>query len=189
MYERSTERAGSADPAFDAMTVPGATPFLETPRDADTSVDRLLAVIDTHASAEVEALEAYREMRDAGDPLIALIMQIILDDEERHHTLLRRISASLRDALNWSQSPEALPTGSEPSPPVSPAMIATARELIQEEHTGAGHLRQLAHSERNINSGLDSTLLEMMATDSQKHAQLLEFVAHRLQARSKAAQA
>ena len=57
-----------------------------------------------------DALAQYEYLRTAsGDSVIALVMQLILDDEERHHGLLKRIEASLRDAIEWTHSPAALP--------------------------------------------------------------------------------
>jgi len=58
--------------------------------------------VDTHAKAEEEALGQYEYLAEAsGDPVIALVMRLILDDEVRHHGLLRRMSTTLRDALEW----------------------------------------------------------------------------------------
>src|SRR6185312_11900702 len=129
-----------------------------------------------HANAEQDALDQYEHVGTAsGDPVVALVMRLILDDEERHHGLLKRMQASLADALNWTHSADALPQTARP-PQAAPAdLAATVRALIDEEHTGAHYLRKLAHDEKGIEVGLHSLLLEMMALDSEKHARLLEF--------------
>src|SRR5262245_61090361 len=88
------------------------------------SVEWLLDAVERHATAEQEALELYDYLRTAScDPVIALVMQLILEDEERHHGLLRRIEATLRDAIGWTHSPNALPTSAMPSQPVTQALI------------------------------------------------------------------
>jgi hypothetical protein len=148
------------------------------------SIEWLLDAVERHAQAESDALEQYEYLGNAsGDPVIALVMRLILEDEERHHGLLKRIEASLRDALDWTHSPNALPTDERKPPSASPTELAKlTRELINEEHTGARHIRDLANKEKGIEGGLHSLLLEMMAMDSEKHARMLQFVQERLRA-------
>jgi rubrerythrin len=143
--------------------------------------------VDRHATLEAEALGSYEHLAEAShDPVIALVMRLILEDEERHHGLLKRISTTLRDALNWTYSPGALPRSNTNATPEAEDLSALARVLINEEKTGAQALRRLAYREKGLGSGLDSLLLEMMAMDSDKHARLLQFVQRRLDARARA---
>jgi rubrerythrin len=151
------------------------------------TVEWLLGAVERHATAEKDALDQYEYLGTAsGDPVIALVMRLILEDEERHHGLLRRMESTLRDALNWTHSPDALPASRTPQPPVGTDLAGTARALIEEERTGAHYLRDLAKREKRIDAGLHSLLLEMMAMDSEKHARLLQFVHDRLEARARA---
>jgi rubrerythrin len=150
------------------------------------SIEWLLNAVERHAAAEQDSLEQYEYLATAsGDPIIALVMRLILEDEERHHGLLRRIEASLRDALNWTHSLNALPTGSTANQPVARELAETTRVLIEEERNGARYLHDLAHRQKGIDSGLHSLLIEMMAMDSEKHARLLQFVSERLAARAR----
>lgn len=145
--------------------------------------ERLLEAIRRHVRAESDALGQYEQLaEDSADPVVALVMRLVLQDEERHHGLLQRIADSLRDALEWSHSADALPTGEPVTTARSEALANTARALIQEERQGAKALRELAAQERGIANGLHSLLLEMMALDSDKHAHLLEYVERRLRA-------
>ena len=144
------------------------------------SADWLLNVIARHARTEAAALVEYEHLATAsGDPVVAFVMRMILDDEERHHDLLNRMAASLRDALDGTQSPHALPSAPVASEP-SPELAALARKLIDEEHGHVQQMRSLARSEARIGEGLDALLLEVMARDSEKHAWLLQFVVQRL---------
>ena len=78
---------------------------------ATSSVEWLLQVVERHAAAEQDALGEYAFVAEASaDPVVALVMRIILDDEVRHHGLLQRMKATRRDALEWTRSPSALPT-------------------------------------------------------------------------------
>jgi rubrerythrin len=149
---------------------------------------RLLDAVERHATLESDALGQYEHIAEAsGDPVIALVMRLILEDEERHHGLLTRIATTLRDALNWTHSPGALPRPGDGAP-TTEDLAPVARALIDEERTGAQALRHLAEREKGLlDSGLDSLLLEMMAMDSEKHARLLQFVHRRLEARAREA--
>jgi hypothetical protein len=154
-------------------------------RGADGAMAWLLDAVERHALAEAEALVQYEELAEAsGDPVIALIMHLILEDEERHHGLLRRIEVSLRDALEWTHSPAALPSAAAPRPALTNDLAAVASALIEEERTGAHKMRELANREKGLDAGLESLLLEMMALDSDKHARLLQFVHDRLAQRA-----
>jgi hypothetical protein len=152
------------------------TPPLPSP------IEDLLGAIERHAIAETDSLEAYRRLvQVSADPVVKLLMETIIADEDRHHALLERISASLRDSLNWLHAAESLPEGSTPpAPPASEAINATER-FIREEHQDARELRQLARQARRYHDGLYSLLLESMALDSDKHARLLTFIHGRLE--------
>ena len=166
--------------------LPVATSVDQVPRRG--TMEWLLEAVERHASAEQDALAEYEFVAEASaDPVIALVMRLILEDEERHHGLLRRIEATLRDALNWTHSPAALPEVALPQQPLSRDLVAITRNLVDEERTGARMMRNLAEQEKGIDAGLDSLLLEMMAMDSEKHARLLEFVQRRLEQRARAA--
>jgi rubrerythrin len=152
------------------------------------SIEWLLQAIERHAIAEEDSLDQYEYLATASDdPIVALVMRLILEDEGRHHGLLKRIEASLRDALDWTHSPNALPASTTPQYPVPEQLAETTHVLIEEELNGARHLRELAREERRIDAGLHSLLLEMMAMDSEKHARLLQFVRDRLAARARLA--
>ena len=145
------------------------------------TVEWLLDAVERHANAEQDALGEYERIGAAsGDPVILLVMRLILDDEQRHHGLLKRMEATLSDALNWTHSPNALPKANPPREALAEELVSDVRALIDEEHTGARYLRELAHQQKSIDDGLHTVLLEMMAVDSDKHARLLEFVQQRL---------
>lgn len=149
------------------------------------TVEWLLESIERHVAAESNSLALYEQIKqDSGDPVVALVMGLILEDEERHHGLLRRMEASLHDALNWTHSASALPASSPPGTARARDLAAVARELVAEERSGAHRMRELARNEKGIDAGLDSLLLEMMAMDSDKHARLLEFVRDLLASRT-----
>ena len=145
-----------------------------------TTIEGLATAIARHADSEAGALAQYGQLAEqSGDPVIALVMNLILEDEERHHGLLKRIEASLRDALEWTRSPSALPSAMPAEAQKDLAQVA--HKLVQEEQNGVRRMRELAESEKGISGGLHSLLLQMMAMDSEKHALMLRFVQARLE--------
>lgn len=70
-----------------------------------------------------------------------MVMDMLVKDEARHHALLRRIAASLREKLNWSQ-PTALPSGDASTDESATATADEVRALELEERHGAQELRE-----------------------------------------------
>lgn len=55
-------------------------------------VEHFLEVVDEHVDAEREILESYRDASARiADPTITYLVDAIVDDERRHHELLRRL--------------------------------------------------------------------------------------------------
>src|ERR1700682_122529 len=104
-----TESMGGVVPLGDMLAGINADVIGEHDPAGETFI-RLLDAVERHASLEAEALGQYEHLAQAsGDPVIALAMRLILENEERHHSLLKRIASTPRDALNWTYTPDALP--------------------------------------------------------------------------------
>lgn len=98
------------------------------------SVEWLLDALERHAIAEQDALAQSEYLRTASDdPVIALVMLLILDDEERHYGLLKRVEATLHDALEWTHSPAALPAPAPPRQPVKARADSGARAFFLDQ--------------------------------------------------------
>jgi nucleotide-binding universal stress UspA family protein/rubrerythrin len=142
---------------------------------------QFLSVVSAHSAAESSSIESYRQLANtAEDPVVRLLLGMVLQDEERHHTLLTSIAASARDELHWTHSDEALPAGPARSTAAATQTIAALRPLIEHERHGADELRRLAEQQRHLHDGLYSALLEVMALDSEKHARILGYALDRL---------
>jgi hypothetical protein len=143
----------------------------------------LLDAVERHASLEVAVFGLCEHLAQAcGDPVTAMVMRLMLEDEERYQGVLKRISSRVCDALNGAYSPDALPRATGPAPAECLTWLACA--LVDEEKLAAKALRHLAQDEKRFISGLDRVLLQTMAIDSDKHARLLQFVQRRLPARA-----
>ena len=140
--------------------------------------------METHTEVEAESLAAYRHLADTSpDPVVQILLRLILEDEERHHGLLRRIVASLGDRLDWTHSGEALPADLPPRNAETDGITASIRACIRHERETHRQQRQFARQVSKLHGGLIALLLEYMALDSRKHEEVLRFVLRRLQSR------
>ncbi len=173
-------------PAFSEMAAWGVSPvapFELSPPTERSPIERLLDTLEMHMAGEAESIEEYRQLAEqTTDPVVAFLMRMVLDDEARHHDLLRRIVAGLNHAIYGAASAPPLPAPA-PRPNAADAdAIEATRAFIREEREGVRELGRLARQWRRLDDGLDSLLLEMMALDSEKHRRVLEFILHRLEA-------
>lgn len=139
----------------------------------------LLRALEGHIGGERTSLGQYRDLaQTTKDPVVALIMGIVLEDEERHHGLMRSIAARIKDDLYWAQSADALPATVQA--PADAAAYESLRRFIASERTGVHELQNFAGQADGLYGGLITELLEMMVMDSQKHEHLLRFLFRRI---------
>src|SRR5207248_396839 len=117
--------------------------LMSPPSEAEEqSLEQLLRIFDRHVDGETETLRSYRHLATtATDPAVALLMDLVVEDEERHHELLRRMATRLRDALEWTHSPDALPTSALPPGQEHAGDAVTLLTHIREEEASAAQLR------------------------------------------------
>ena len=149
--------------------------------DVTPNDEHLLALVDRHIMAEAADLEGYQELARSPDPVMSELMGLIVEDEERHHRLLRRLAVRLQDDLNWERSQGALPPEQSPLDADGRRALERVREFVRHEHRGAQHLHALAQEARELRRPLAALLLETMVLDSQKHEIVLWHLARRLQ--------
>jgi rubrerythrin len=146
----------------------------------ETSDEHVLALVEAHIKAESEDLGIYRNLATSPDPVTAGLMQMVIEDEERHHDLLKRLAVRLQDDLSWESSPDALPADNGSKPRIR-GNADSLRELARHEHQGARHLEVLAREARELQRPLATLLLYSMALDSQKHELILGYIGNRLE--------
>ncbi len=146
--------------------------------------ERLVRALEAHAAAEEESLSDYERLSELDpDGVTRLLMQLIVEDERRHHDLLGRMVQSLRDSIEWTSTPTAIPAPQVPDPAHLNDAVVSTRTLIREEREGARYLRHLARQDKALFGGLYTLLLETMARDSEKHERILRFLLKRLESR------
>ena len=144
-------------------------------------LERLLDAFEAHIASEADSIATYRQLSESTtDPVVALLTRLIVADEAQHHRLLERMATTLRDDLNWTHSPDALPaaTGEHDE-----KLLELTRALADQERHSGRELRALARQQRHAFDGLFELLLEVMAMDSDKHERILRFLARRMESR------
>lgn len=144
-------------------------------------VQHLLEAVERQSASEASALAAYRHLAANPDPVVALVAGLAVEDEVRHQALTSRLAATLRDALQWTRSPEALPADGVDATTAAETLVSL-RTLVQQEHRAAAELRRLASPDVRRFDALLSVLFDAMAADGEKHEHLLRFLVHRLEA-------
>jgi hypothetical protein len=157
-----------------ASTNPWLHPL--APTTPPSASERLVRALEAHASAEAHDLAVCEELADrTSDPVLQTLMGLVVEDEQRHHSLLLSMVRRLQEEVDFVPSPTAVPV-SDQQPAADPELAATLRTLIRDEHEGARHLRHIARQEPHLFGGLYPVLLEAIARDSEKHATILRYL-------------
>jgi rubrerythrin len=157
--------------SHDAARVPGPSPYEE-----------LVQAIAGHIDGETSAIKEYAALAEhTPDPVVALLVRLVLDDEARHHALLERIAATLADGRSMAHAISALPSAAPVAEADPRATLASVRRFINDERADAHQLRDLARRSHRLDDGLEELLLELMAIDSGKHERIMRFVLQRLE--------
>lgn len=150
---------------------------------ANSPYELLLSALQSHIANETTGLGEYRRLAEtSSDPVVRLMMDLVLEDEERHHLLMGRLAGRVRDDLLWTHSPEALPSPVDAASP-SREEWAALRSLVLQEQDGIRHLQGLDVQVEGLYDGLPSLLLQTMIMDSEKHERILRFLHRRLGSR------
>ena len=144
-------------------------------------VEQFEHVIESHLTNEADHVAGYRTFAaEVKDPLVATLVSLVVEDEERHHTLMRRMAARLRDDIEMTRSADALevfPVGGGGTA----NLAERTRAYADDEHRGAKILRDLAKESGRLYGGAFALLLETMARDSEKHELVMRFILRRLE--------
>ncbi len=132
--------------------------------------ETLAATFERHAEEEGKILTQYRTMAEQlGDSPARFLIKLILTEEELHHELLRATAKWLREH-----------PGAE-GRPVPPG--GSAEELLRRTEQLQYHEKETIETCRGLRSSLSGTggellssVLDVMALDSEKHHRLLTTV-------------
>lgn len=140
------------------------------------SDESLLRHFREHVDGELELLKAYVEFRDSGPEHVRYLVDLILDDEVRHHRLFGELVNRLKSDIDWKDYWPHVPYLHRSSPVRASLREATERFLTFEQED-AKSLERLRKELRPLrDTTLFSLLVELMELDTKKHIAILKFI-------------
>lgn len=135
----------------------------------------LIDVLRGHMDTERGALTRYRQLADeAPDDHVRFLMQLILDDEIRHHQLFDEMVNRLRRE-GEHRGPEGLPRLRASAD--REVLRRETKDLLDIERDDIKELRQLRKQIQKVaDTEWWSVLIDIMEADNRKHIGILEFV-------------
>lgn len=164
---------------------PGSTalygPRLEEPRvPAIPAVERLINQFAKHESEEIHFTKRYKEfVEKSKNPVVTFLLQLIIADEERHHAVIHAMNSTLMGALNWTRPQDAL-AGINDMGAERDALLSLTEEFLELEKKGIKEYKELIKASKDYHRGIFALLLGSMIHDSEKHAEILEFLLEKL---------
>lgn len=140
----------------------------------------VLQLLERHGGAEGEALDAYERLvaRPGIDEEVRYLVQMILEDEARHHRMFEEMANTLRSVL-WEVPMEPrLPAAERRH---DPELLAATERILAFERKDAKELRALRRRLRRASlPSVHLLAVEMMLHDTAKHIDMLRYVKERL---------
>jgi len=134
----------------------------------------VVEALDQHGREEAELLERYqRFILEAKSPAARYLVQLIVDDEQRHHRILEELANTV--AWGWvkGQPEEVVPAFVS----VERDLRAETRALLRHEIRDRTQLRRLRRRLRTYGeANLWGLLVDLMRSDTEKHIDILRFI-------------
>lgn len=133
-----------------------------------------------HVRDERYVVARYEKLAETtADPGTRFLLEVILEDERRHHALFERLGASVSEP---SHSGQAVPAPPVPEPELREELLSETKHFLEIEREDLTGLKDLA---RDLKPAAHDTmwrlLVEVMQLDTEKHIRILEFLLHRLE--------
>ena len=156
----------------------------ETPTMADGSttwVEKLYNHVNQHVQVEQGLLEGYISATSGTESAaLAYLVDLIVEDEKRHHRMFSEFAAALKHNLNWTSFGDEVPAMDFYK--ADPAQIRKLTdELLANEE---GDLLELKHLHKMVKEAKDANLwdllVQIMQRDTEKHIAILTFIKRHL---------
>jgi hypothetical protein len=166
--ESETRPQATFDAAIDALRSTGAS----------VGMRKLVEIIVRHGREEGALLARYEELStEATDESVRYLVNLILEDEHRHHQLL----AELSTAMAWGLASEP-PTSAIPGLPtaINGDLLEQTKLVRKSEQADFRALRRIRRRLRPFaKTTLWVLVLDLMLLDTKKHATILRFLERR----------
>lgn len=141
-----------------------------------SSVQRLMIEFQAHAEHEHRWLAEYRDnAKEASDPLVRFLLEMIVADEERHHELTVRMISKLKDELAWTRS-QGLTRRVYESGAKGKRLLSSIDNFLGAERKGIADYERFKQKSQGQYRDVFALLYTTMIQDSHKHIAILEFL-------------
>jgi hypothetical protein len=136
---------------------------------------RILEILRIHDERERAILESYRRLvDDTTDDGIRYLGRLIIDDEERHHEVIREMTNRIDSWMHRTSAELGTPSL---SPRVDRDLLDATRRLLTLERQDAKELRLLQKELRYAPpTSLLPLLVKLMLHDTARHIEILQFI-------------
>jgi hypothetical protein len=138
--------------------------------------EQLLEHFDEHVNGELDLLEAYLGFRDTGPEHVRYLVDLILDDEARHHQTFKELVNRVRSDIDFRDYEPKVPYLKR-DPADRTALLEATSRFLDFERTDEQSLRRLEKELRPVrDTTLFALLVKLMELDTKKHIAILEFI-------------
>lgn len=138
---------------------------------------QLLDTITSHIANEGEMLAEYDDLAARSNGHVKFLVELIGDDEARHHKLFEQWANALRAFPFESTAADALPALHREDDPERVASAADRLLFVEREDD-----KELKRLRKELGDVEDTTLwalmVDLMRLDTAKHIRILEFLRH-----------
>ena len=137
--------------------------------------------VASHIGQEQAIVEEYRALAESGSSVaFRYLAGLILDDEVRHHRLMRDLAESIKASAELTGASEPIPDLRDIGSEGEQALALTER-FVQIERDDLEYLQRLAKTLKPVrDTTLWSLVVELMEDDTRKHIRILRFIEERL---------
>jgi rubrerythrin len=138
--------------------------------------EQLLAHFEEHVRDELTLIEEYLGFRERGPEYVRYLIDLILNDESRHHQMFKELLNHVRSGIDYRDYGPQVPY-MQASADDREALLEATDRFLAFERADEKSLRRLAKDLRPVrDTTLFSLLVELMELDTKKHVAILEFI-------------
>lgn len=136
----------------------------------------ILDELEGHVESERELLVEYaRAAQEVEAPDLRFLVDLILEDERRHHRLFQEMAAALQGVREWRTTSPAVPGLSRR--PLPDEVRKLTERFLAAERDDRRQLRALGRRLRPVaDTTLWALLVDLMLLDTEKHLRILGFI-------------
>lgn len=150
----------------------------QAPPGASYWESKLFEMVREHVDSEADVESKYRKLAaESGAADVRYLINLILEDEERHHRWLGQLASSVR-ALSTGERDTEIPWVGHLDD--RQALREATKEFLRIEREDLRSLRQLKKELKDVeHTTLWGLLVHLMLLDTEKHIEILQFIARR----------